>query len=63
MDTNSKTSKINTQKCDALAILIKHIDSIKHTTNHSKSMLDEINRDNRLILKEINAIKKSVGKK
>ena len=62
MDTKSK-SKINGQKCDALAILIKHIDSIKNTPNVSKSMLDEINRDNRLILKEINAIKKSVGKK
>jgi len=62
MDTKSK-SKINRQKCDALAILIKHIDSIKNTTNVSKSILDEINRDNRLILKEINAIKKSVGKK
>jgi len=62
MDTKRK-SKMNRQKCDALAILIKHIDSIKNTTNVSKSMLDEINRDNRLILKEINAIKKSVGKK
>jgi len=61
MDTKNK-SKMNRQKCDALAILIKHIDSIKNTTNVSKSMLDEINRDNRLILKEINDIKKSVGK-
>jgi len=51
------------EKCDALAILIKHIDSIKNTTNISKSMLDDINRDNRLILKEISHIKKSVGKK
>lgn len=63
MDTKSKSNKTNRQKCDALAILIKHIDSIKNTTNHSKSMLDDINRDNRLILKEISAIKKSVGKK
>lgn len=63
MDTKSKSNKTKRQKCDALGILIKHIDSIKNTTNHSKSMLDEINRDNRLILKEINAIKKSVGKK
>jgi len=62
MDTKSK-SKMYREKCDALAILIKHIDSIKNTTNISKSMLDDINRDNRLILKEISHIKKSVGKK
>ena len=62
MDTKSK-SKIYRQKCDALAILIKHIDSIKNTANVSKSMLDDINRDNRLILKEISAIKKSIGEK
>lgn len=63
MDTKSKSNKTNRRKCDALAILIKHIDSIKNTTNVSKSMLDDINRDNRLILKEIRDIKKSVGKK
>lgn len=63
MDTKSKSNKTNIEKCDALAILIKHIDSIKNTTNHSKSILDDINRDNRLILKEIRDIKKSVGKK
>lgn len=62
MDTKSK-SKMYREKCDALAILIKHIDNIKNTTNVSKSMLDDINRDNRLILKEISAIKKSVGEK
>ena len=63
MDTKSKSNKTNIEKCEALAILIKHIDSIKNTTNISKSMLDDINRDNRLILKEISHIKKSVGKK
>lgn len=63
MDTKSKSNKTNIEKCEALAILIKHIDSIKNMTNHSKSILDDINRDNRLILKEIRDIKKSVGKK
>ncbi len=63
MDTKSKSNKTNIEKCEALAILIKHIDSIKNMTNLSKSILDDINRDNRLILKEIRDIKKSVGKK
>lgn len=54
--------KINQDKCSALVKLVDHINSIKNSNKINKSLLSEINSDNKMILKELDRISKKLDK-
>ena len=51
---------IDEKKSSALVNLIKHIEDIKKNDNINKSLLNEINHDNKIILRELNKISKII---
>ena len=54
--------KICQEKQSSLVKLIEHIDKIKKTQNNNVSLLNELNRDNKIILKELETINKKFSK-
>tara|TARA_A100001035_G_C27582756_1_gene408343 strand:- start:65 stop:286 length:222 start_codon:yes stop_codon:yes gene_type:complete len=54
--------KICQEKQSSLVKLIEHIDKIKKTQNNNISVLNELNRDNKIILKELETINKKFSK-
>lgn len=55
--------KINEDKSSALVNLINHIDTIKKSSKNNKTLLNEINNDNKIILKELDKITRKLEKK
>tara|TARA_B100000902_G_C27315937_1_gene921286 strand:+ start:586 stop:768 length:183 start_codon:yes stop_codon:yes gene_type:complete len=54
--------KINQDKCSALVKLVNHMDSIKNTNKINKSLLSEINTDNKIILRELDKLSRKLNK-